>query len=112
MDARFYHASEGRQQDRFLWSQSASLAKGGAEDDAISTQGTFAGTPQYASPEQFTGVGPDIRSDLYSLGITLWEMLTGKVPFSGPAAEVIYQHLHTPLSRERLKRVPQLVAHR
>jgi len=83
------------------------LAKGGVEDDAISSQGAFAGTPQYASPEQFTGVGTDIRSDLYSLGITLWEMLTGKVPFSGSAAEAMHQHLQTPLPGERLKRVPQ-----
>jgi TolB-like protein/Tfp pilus assembly protein PilF len=89
------------------------LAKGTAENDAISAisnQGAFAGTPQYASPEQFTGVGADIRSDLYSLGITLWEMLTGKVPFSGSAAEVMHQHLHTPLPGDRLKRVPQPAA--
>src|SRR5260221_1543750 len=71
------------------------LAKGTVEDDAISaisSQGTFAGTPQYASPEQFAGVGADIRSDLYSLGITLWEMLAGEVPFKGSTSRLIYQH--------------------
>jgi serine/threonine protein kinase len=50
---------------------------------AISTPGVFAGTPEFASPEQFAGIGADIRSDLYSLGITLWEMVTGKTPFRG-----------------------------
>jgi serine/threonine protein kinase len=41
---------------------------------AISIPGGFAGTPEFASPEQFAGVGVDIRSDLYSLGATLWKM--------------------------------------
>ena len=45
---------------------------------AISTPGAFDGTPEFASPEQFAAVPVDIRSDLYSLGVTLWEMVTGK----------------------------------
>src|SRR6202008_2607938 len=47
---------------------------------AISMPGGFAGTPEFASPEQFAGVGVDIRSDLYSLGVTLWVMVTGETP--------------------------------
>src|ERR1700722_5413819 len=54
---------------------------------AISTPGGFVGTPDFASPEQFAGLQVDIRSDLYSLGATLWEMLTGRVPFRGTPGE-------------------------
>ena len=59
-----------------------SLDEPGAQT-AISTPGAFAGTPEFASPEQFAGVPVDIRSDLYSLGVTLWQMVTGKTPFRG-----------------------------
>src|SRR6476619_3378323 len=76
---------------------------------AISIPGAFAGTPDFASPEQFAGVSVDIRSDLYSLGVTLWVMVTGQTPFRGPSAEVMYKHQHAPLPRERLKDVPQPV---
>ncbi|MBV9673995.1 MAG: serine/threonine protein kinase, partial [Verrucomicrobia bacterium] len=80
-----------------------------ASEAGISSPGAFAGTPEFASPEQFAGVGVDIRSDLYSLGVTLWEMLTGKIPFRGPSAEVMYQHQHASLPLERLKDVPRSV---
>src|SRR6516162_520325 len=63
-------------------------------ESAISTPGAFVGTPEFASPEQFAGVGVDIRSDLYSLGATLWQMVTGHAVFRGSPAEVMYQHQH------------------
>src|SRR5580700_6979836 len=85
-----------------------SLDEPGAQP-AISTPGAFAGTPEFASPEQFAGLPVDIRSDLYSLGMTLWEMLTGKTPFRGTPAEVMYQHQHAPLPVEQLEDVPQPV---
>jgi tetratricopeptide (TPR) repeat protein len=74
---------------------------------AISTPGLFAGTPEFASPEQFAGIQVDIRSDLYSLGVTLWEMLTGTTPFRGAPSEVMYQHQQSPLPLEELEGVPQ-----
>jgi serine/threonine protein kinase/tetratricopeptide (TPR) repeat protein len=76
-------------------------------ETAISMPGAFAGTPEFSSPEQFAAVGVDIRSDLYSLGVTLWNMLTGQVPFRGSVAEVMYQHQHRPMPTEQLKALPQ-----
>ncbi|MFZ0708835.1 MAG: protein kinase, partial [Terrimicrobiaceae bacterium] len=75
---------------------------------AISMPGGFVGTPDFASPEQFAGVQVDIRSDLYSLGVVLWEMVTGHAMFRGSPAEVMYQHQH-PLPFEELGHVPQPV---
>jgi serine/threonine protein kinase len=76
---------------------------------AISTPGGFVGTPEFASPEQFAGLALDCRSDLYSLGVTLWEMLTGRTPFRGTPGEVMYQHQHALLPLEELEAVPQSV---
>ena len=76
-------------------------------DPAISLPGVFAGTPSYASPEQCSGASVDIRSDLYSLGVTLWKMLTGQTPFRGSPAEVMYQHQRAPAPIEQLVGIPQ-----
>lgn len=51
------------------------------------------GTPTYMSPEQIEGKDIDEKSDYYSLGITIYEMLRGDVPFSGTFGEVIKGHL-------------------
>src|SRR6516164_9032506 len=80
-----------------------------ASEAGISSPGTFVGTPEFASPEQFAGIQVDIRSDLYSLGVTLWEMLNGKTPFRGTPNEVMYQHQHAPLPLDLLEAVPQPV---
>ncbi len=64
-------------------------------DDAPLTQGGFMGTPQFASPEQFAGGELDARSDIFSLGVTLWYALTGELPFDGESlAEVRDRQLH------------------
>jgi len=75
----------------------------------FSEAGLFVGTPHFASPEQCAGKGVDIRSDLYSLGVTFWVMLTGKVPFDGPTLEVMEKHLHDAPPIERLEQVPKPV---
>ena len=76
----------------------------------ISASGAFAGTPEFASPEQIVGGEVDIRSDLYSLGVSLWQMLMGQVPFAGSLAVIMAQHQHAALPLERLEGLPQSVA--
>lgn len=60
---------------------------------ATITVAGFVGTPHYASPEQLDEKELDARSDFYSLGVTLWYMLTGKPPFSGSVVQIMSQHL-------------------
>jgi serine/threonine protein kinase len=88
------------------------LAKAAAEPSSLNSEpglsvpGMFTGTALFASPEQCAGREVDIRSDIYSLGVTLWECLTAKVPFTGTTFEVISQHLHSALPLEQLKQIP------
>src|SRR5436190_9289765 len=68
------------------------------------THGGFVGTPAFASPEQFTDARVGVCSDIYSLGATLWYLLTGHRPFEGATIEQIRanQHSHA-LPSEQLK---------
>jgi tetratricopeptide (TPR) repeat protein len=64
----------------------------------MSTDGDLVGTAFYLAPEQALGMEVDERTDLYSLGVMMYEMLTGRLPFTaGDALAVISQHLHAPV---------------
>ena len=64
------------------------------EGARLTLTGTTIGTPIYMSPEQSRGTELDGRSDIYSLGIIAFELITGQVPFQGDTAAVIYKQIH------------------
>jgi serine/threonine protein kinase len=81
-----------------------------AADPMRLTHDGFVGTPAFASPEQFENSAIDVRSDIYSLGVTLWFALTGKTPFAGSSCAEIHRRARqfNTLRIEQLKsaRVP------
>jgi len=80
------------------------------DGSTVTAAGTVVGTVDYLAPEQARGEPVDIRADLYSVGVLLYRMLAGRLPFSaGVPAAVIYQHAHEPAPRLR-EVVPNLPA--
>ena len=73
------------------------------------THDGFLGTPAFASPEQFENSALDVRSDIYSLGVTLWFALTGKTPFAGRSVQEIHRAQESnvlPIAQLKSARVP------
>jgi serine/threonine-protein kinase len=63
----------------------------------LTTAGTVMGTPDYMSPEQAQGMTADFRSDIYSLGIVLFEVFTGALPFGGDSLmQIVLSHIRNP----------------
>ncbi len=76
------------------------VAKGTAVSSRMTQVGSVVGTPHYMSPEQTKGNKVDARSDLYSLGIVLYEMLTGTLPYQGDEAVTIaLKHISAPIPK-------------
>lgn len=87
------------------------LAKAVTEgvDPMVMTVDGFVGSPAFASPEQFSKGPLDVRSDIFSLGVTLWFALTGRTPFSGRSVDEIQAAQKTdtlPVQQLKAARVP------
>src|SRR5205823_5411476 len=69
------------------------IAKIDAGAAPLTRAGSVFGTPEYMSPEQALGQTVDARSDLYAIGVILYEMLAGEAPFRGDAVTLLRQHV-------------------
>ncbi len=73
------------------------IAKLLEEGPTLTKTGTIIGTPEYMAPEQCSGADVDARSDIYALGVILYQLLTGRLPYTADTViGLLYQHVNTP----------------
>ncbi len=84
------------------------VARAGGMQTQITIPGALIGTPAYMAPEQCRGEEAGLQCDLYGLGCTYYHLLTGRVPFTGEASAVMYQHCHEPFpdASKRVEGIP------
>jgi hypothetical protein len=97
------------EQEDFVKLLDFGIAKIESTQNRITRAGTIFGTPHYMSPEQASGTEVDARTDIYAVGVILYEMVSGKVPFDAEnPMGLITQHLYTePVPLGRLPSPPQ-----
>jgi serine/threonine-protein kinase len=89
------------------------LAKAARSETQLTATGEVLGSPGYISPEQAQGIAIDLRSDIYSLGATFYQLVTGKLPFdASTAVAMVIKHINEPLRSPRAVNpsVPFLIA--
>jgi uncharacterized RDD family membrane protein YckC/predicted Ser/Thr protein kinase len=86
----------------------AALPAGGLGSAKITLEGSLIGTPAYMAPEQAAGKPVDHRADIYALGVTLFEALTGRVPFSAPTFTALLEKQQVEEARPLAELLPDV----